>query len=187
MSHTHVCTGCKERKPCDCAVFKKRVNWGCRECRRRADDNLMANARRLRTILAIKSSAVVLSALLIIGIGPVRAEIPAGGIWALYGSCDISAGIFLTPGGGTPRKDCDYPLGNAVVFQKVSDPDGYLLAPDLAAGDVGSDVMFLKTEADLPQGLEFNGTARVHWIGSYEYAAVNGFRKKVFAFESVEH
>jgi hypothetical protein len=127
---------------------------------------------------------VLLATLLLTIAGIAQAEIPPGGIWALYSSCNVSAGIFLAQG-GTPRKECAYPLGNAVAMQKVTNPDGYLLSPNYERGDTGSNIMFLRTTMNLTEGTPFNGEIKVKWIGYYVYTSINGFEQKILAFDQV--
>jgi len=99
----------------------------------------------------------------------------------IMGSCDIAVSAFLSPN-MQPRNECEYPLNNVVVFQKVK--GGYLLVADIEKGGTETGVIFLKTKAPLPRGMRFDNEP-VRSIGTYEYEAIDGFKTQVWAFDVV--
>jgi hypothetical protein len=86
--------------------------------------------------------------------------------------------------GMKPKKECRYELVQMMPVQKLD--GGYLFTEDPRVDDgagsgQGVGVAFLRTDKDFPQGSYITGVAL--YTGSYTYEALDGFPKKVFAFE----
>lgn len=101
-----------------------------------------------------------------------------------YKKANFTAALFMSRAAGQhPQKQVLYGLLHCIVFQKIQ--NGYLLvSEDPDPEGFPSDPLFIETDEELQEGQNLF-SRYAYYAGDFEYTAINGFNKRIYAFKLV--